>query len=765
MPSTQMSSSAKPAVTVTLRRDLGLLDVTMIGVGAMIGTSIFVLIGVVTGEIGSGILLVLLLNGIVTIFTASTYAELGSSFPEAGGGYLWSKKALPHPAGFMSGWLSWFGHTVACSFYSLGFGYALVAVMGYFNIGFFGLDQSIVVKIFAVVAILFFLGINYLGVGATGKTGTTVTLVQVSIIAFFVLLAIVYAMDTKGAHIADNINPILPEGKGFSDVFMVMAFTILAFEGYEIIVQCGEEVKNPRKNIPRAIFMSIAIAVGLYFLVSIACLVNSTQVELQTEGSELVFLTAKNTIPIIGAPLVMLGGILSAMAALNATVFSSSRVSFAMGRDGSLPSIFGRIHSVRRIPHHAILITGTIMLVMSLFPLDVVVASTSVVFLLLFTLANMASIRLIPRLTEIDVGFRTPLFPLFPVIGIVTKLSLAVSLWWFVPDAWYVAISWIVIGLVVSVFARPEEYESIVERKRIPQRPLTKAEMEKFRVFLALGDIGDLRLVEAAGIFARYFNGDLTINNIVEVPRTIPMETISKSYIDEVSAGLNKAIKVAPTTVKVRPLVSVSYDVAGQILDQTKHDSANLLVLGWKGTRRRGGTILGRNLDRVVRGAPCDVAIMKTKRLGKNIEKILLVVGSYFETRKALLLALPMAREYGASIEILAIITDDSQVELMRGNAERLSKMSERVKVMSKVKYVHSKSFVNVVLQHAQNCDLLVMGASPQSALERSMFGATYDRVIRSVDVPVLVLKTARGGRARQEPYLSQSKSPIPGLD
>jgi len=405
------------------------------------------------------------------------------------------------------------------------------------------------------------------------------------------------------------------------------------------------------------------------------------------------------------------------------------------------------------------------MLVMSLFPLDVVVASTSVVFLLLFTLANMASIRLIPRLTEIDVGFRTPLFPLFPVIGIITKLSLAISLWWFVPDAWYVAISWIAIGFVVSIFARPEEYESIVERRRIPQKPLTKAEIEKYRVFLALGDIGDLRLVEAAGIFARYFNGDLTINNIVEVPRTIPMEAISKDYIDEVSAGLNKAVKVAPTTVKVRPLVSVSYDVAGQILDQTKHDAANLLVLGWKGTRRRGGTILGRNLDRVVRGAPCDVAIMKTKRLSKNIDKILLVVGEYFETRKALLLALPMAREYGASIEILAIITDDSQVELMRGNAERLSKMSERVKVTSEVKYVHSKSFVNVVLQHAQNCDLLVMGASPQTALERSMFGATYDRVIRSVDVPVLVLKTARGGRARQEPYMGLPKPPIPGLD
>lgn len=731
----------------------------------MIGTSIFVLIGVVTGEIGQGILLVLILNGVVTIFTASTYAELGSSFPEAGGGYLWAKKALPHPAGFISGWLSWFGHTVACSFYSLGFGYALVAFLNFLGLDFFGLSQDLMVKLFAAGAIMFFLAINYAGVGATGKAGTTVTAVQLAIIAFFVLFAVMFAVNAKGIHVLDNIEPIIPEGKGFSDIFMVMAFTILLFEGYEIIVQCGEEVKNPKKNIPKAIFISIAIAVTLYVLVTIACLTNYTPTEIASEGENAVFFTARNTLPILGAPLVIVGGILSAMAALNATVFSSSRVSFAMGRDGSLPSVFGKIHTVRRIPHNAIVITGGIMLIMSLFPLDVVVASTSVVFLLLFTLANLASIRLIPRLTAIDVGFKTPLFPLFPIIGIITKLSLAISLWWLVPTAWYVAIAWLALGFVASVFAKPEEYESIIEQRRIPQRPLTKEQIARYRVFLALEDFGDLRLLELAGLFARYFKGELTVNKIVEVPRTMPLEAITKDYIEEISMSLRKSIKVVPSTVEVRPVVSVSYDVAGAILDQTKYEAANLLVLGWKGTRRRGGTILGRNLDRVVRDALCDLTIIKTRRLNKNIDRILLIPGGYFETRKALLLALPIAKEYGASIEILSVITDDTQVELIRGNVERLSKMADRVKVPYEVKYVRSKSFVNAVLEHAKHSDLLVMGTGPQSALERTMFGAVYDRIIRSVDVPVLILKTARGGRSQETPVLSLPIEMIPGLD
>lgn len=768
MTATQMAShTPRDSVTVTLRRDLGLLDVTMIGVGAMIGTSIFVLIGVATAEVGAAVMIVFALNGVMTMFTAMTYAELGSSFPEAGGGYLWAKNALPHPAGFMSGWLSWFGHTIACSYYSLGFGFAMVAVLGWFEIDLFGLSEGLLVKVFAGTAILIFLGINYSGVGATGKAGDTVTIIQVLIIAFFVAFAVMYALDMKGIHVVDNFSPVLPDDKEFTDIFLVMGFTFIAFEGYEIIVQCGEEVKDPRKNIPRAIFISVGVAALLYIAVAFACISNFDVTTIGNQGENAVIDTATEIIPIVGAPLLIFGGILSAMAALNATVFSSSRVSFAMGRDGSLPRVFGQIHLRRRVPHKAIAITGAIMLFMAIaFPLQVVVASTSIVFLLLFSMANMSAIRLRKRLTEIDIGFRTPLFPLFPVMGVITTLGIAIFLWQLVPEGWYIAVVWIAIGLAMSAFARPqEEIESIVEQRRVPQKPLTKEQIERFRVFLALENLGDLRLVEFAGVFARYFNGDLTVNKIVEVPRAMPLEAISKEYVDELSTSLRKTIKVAPSMVKVRPVVSVSYDVAGAILDQTKHEAANLLVLGWKGTRRRGRTILGRNLDRVVQEASCDVAIMKTRRLSRNIERILLVSGGYFETRKALLLALPIAREFGAKIEILSVITDDKQIELMRGNAERLSKMSDRVKVQNETKFVHSKSFVSAVLDHAQHADLLVMGAGPQSALERTMFGAVYDRVIRSVDVPVLVLKTARAGKASGSSEMSLPKLPIPGLD
>jgi amino acid transporter len=134
-------NSKKPEMELV--RDMGLMHVTMIGVGAMIGAGIFVLTGLAAGLAGPALLLVFLFNGIVTSLTAMSYAELGSCFPEAGGGYLWVKEALPQPNGFLSGWISWFAHAVACSLYAVAFGAFTVELM---HIG--GIDLS---KVFSTI--------------------------------------------------------------------------------------------------------------------------------------------------------------------------------------------------------------------------------------------------------------------------------------------------------------------------------------------------------------------------------------------------------------------------------------------------------------------------------------------------------------------------------------------------------------------------------------------------------------------------------------
>ncbi|HJO33734.1 MAG TPA: amino acid permease, partial [Anaerolineales bacterium] len=110
------------AAEITLSRTLGLLDITMIGVGAMIGAGIFVLIGIAAGHAGPALAIAFLLNGIVTTFTALSYAELGSCLPAAGAGYRWVKEGMGGTQGFLAGWMNWFAYVVACALYALGFG-------------------------------------------------------------------------------------------------------------------------------------------------------------------------------------------------------------------------------------------------------------------------------------------------------------------------------------------------------------------------------------------------------------------------------------------------------------------------------------------------------------------------------------------------------------------------------------------------------------------------------------------------------------------
>src|SRR2546425_10796555 len=113
-------------VEVRFRRDLGLLEITMIGLGPTIGTTIFLLVGPGLLMVGPALLAVFLLNFGVTLFTAMGYIELGAAFPETGGGYLWVKTAMRGPYGFIGGWISWFGHCIVGAFYTVSFGYFAV---------------------------------------------------------------------------------------------------------------------------------------------------------------------------------------------------------------------------------------------------------------------------------------------------------------------------------------------------------------------------------------------------------------------------------------------------------------------------------------------------------------------------------------------------------------------------------------------------------------------------------------------------------------
>ncbi|MFL7894270.1 MAG: amino acid permease, partial [Anaerolineales bacterium] len=156
---------------VTLSRNLNLFTITMIGIGGMIGAGIFVLTGIAAGVAGPALILAFALNGIITSFTAMSYAELGSAFPDAGGGYLWVKQGLGGAQGYLSGWMSWSAHVAAGSLYALGFGRFATEMWIIAGLSTFGLSVSQMTLIFMTLVIMVFTFINYWGASETGTIG------------------------------------------------------------------------------------------------------------------------------------------------------------------------------------------------------------------------------------------------------------------------------------------------------------------------------------------------------------------------------------------------------------------------------------------------------------------------------------------------------------------------------------------------------------------------------------------------------------------
>ncbi len=276
---------------------------------------------------------------------------------------------------------------------------------------------------------------------------------------------------------------------------MAMGFTFIAFEGYEIIVQAGEEVKNPRRSIPRAVFWSLIIVVPIYVLVGIASLgaIESSGPTWQFLGQfkELGLVKAAGQFMPYGTFVLLFGGLLSTVSALNATTFSSTRVSFAMGRDRALPGIFARIHPRTRTPYMALAGSGAIILAMVLaIPIEDVATAADVMFLLLFIQVNVAVLKIRREYGDrLKYGYLLPLYPWVPIIGVLLQAFLAVYLYRFSPKAWYLAIAWIGVGAgVFFAYARQrlqEAEEPRIARSRTAQRTPTG---RKTRILVAVSE-------------------------------------------------------------------------------------------------------------------------------------------------------------------------------------------------------------------------------------------------------------------------------------
>ena len=563
-----------------LVRSLSLKDSVMIGVASMIGGAIFVLVGPGMAEAGSALMVAFLLNGIITLFTALTYAELGSAFPATGGGYKWVREGLPRPNAYISGWMAWFGHTIAGSLYAVAFGSFFAHLLK--TSGVIGDDVGFPVdKIFAAIAIIIFTFVNVRGSSDTGKVGNAITFTQLGIIGILVTAAIV-AMMFANPNWSDNYIDFLPYGA--AGLALAMGLTFIAFEGYEIISQAGDEIKNPKKNIPKAILISLGIVVSVYILFTFVFIggLNESVIgmpawEFIGSFGELGIIESAEYFLPFGALIVLAGGLVSTLSALNATTFAASRVSFAMGTQYNLPHVFSKIHSKYKTPFVSTIISGVIMMILALsMDLTAIAFAASVMFLFLFTQVNLASIT-IRRLyaTTVEYGFKTPLFPLVPIIGIISAMGLSIYLLFTHPESWLIALIWIAIGFVIYKFYTSKKELEHNAPLVFTQGPKIRKE---HRVLMVFDKRSAKRMYKIAQSISKDKDSEITVLDVVNVPRQTPL-SLTHGFGEKGLKAIEEFKREITGSLRNRYLVRLAHDPTEAILQTTEEQDINTLLI------------------------------------------------------------------------------------------------------------------------------------------------------------------------------------------
>ncbi len=734
---------------IELSRGLSLVHLMMMGMGMMIGAGVFVATGISIGFAGpGGVLVAFALNGLVAFFSAMSFAELASALPTAGGAYTYIDEAFKGLVGFLSGWINWFALTVAGSLYAITFAtytvFLLEDMPWFSNLG---LESELVIKLLAVAIALVFIGINYMGVSETGNIENFITLGQMGTLLFIGVFSIYYIIvhPEKLSH----FNDFVPNG--WDKVLMAMGFTYVGFEGYEVIAHAGEEAFEPKETIPKAILYSVAAVTATYLLFAFAAIVGAEPGGVPIaewfalHGPVGMGEAIRDLMP-YGGLLITLAAIFSSTSALNATVYSSTRVLFAISRDGRLPGIFSKIHSVRRVPHYALFASSVIVLTVALiFPIEDVAASADIVFLLIFLLVNAAVIKIRnERGEELEYGFLMPYFPYIPLLAIVLQAVLSVWVFHVSPTAWAITLLWIVAGLVIY-----RGYEGAGLGVEAPEKEVVfeeKGEAARYRVMVAVSNPNNARILTKYGErIAENANGDLLIVSVVTVPEQTPLQE-ARRFAGEAIELIRLAKSYTSGRVKVEGIVYYSHSVYRGIMSAVRDQKVDLLVLGWEGRSRWSKYVLGSNLDRIVENAPCNVIVIKPgdTEERERIRRILFPTRGGRQARMSAELVSMLAESFGAGVTVLAVTPEEGPEEKVR---ERLEPVLKKIPG-AELKVITGEP-VGAILRECRAYDLVVMGATREPLFKRLIFGEVPERVARNCPRTVILVKINRGIRAR----------------
>ena len=427
-----------------LKKSLGAFDLTMLGIGAIVGTGIFVLTGVAAAEhAGPALVLSFVLSGLACVFAALCYAEFASTVPVSGSAYTYSYTAFGELVAWMIGWDLILEYGVASAAVASGWsGYAQGLLAG-FGIHLpvaltnaFDTSKGTIIDLPAVIIIFVITLLLMKGTRESAKFNTVMVLIKVAVILLFLIVGIGYVKP-------ENWSPFMPFG--FAGVATGAATVFFAFIGFDAVSTAAEEVRNPQRDMPIGIITSLLVCTLLYIAVSLT-LTGIVPYDMLNVKNPVAF--ALNYVKQDWvAGFISLGAIVGITTVLLVMMYGQTRLFFAMSRDGLLPAVFSRVNPETQVPQKSTIIVGILVAIFSgLLPLNKLAELTNIGTLFAFILVSIGVVVLRRTNPELRRSFRTPLVPLVPILAVLFCGYLVYSL----PSITKIGfIAWLIAGAIV----------------------------------------------------------------------------------------------------------------------------------------------------------------------------------------------------------------------------------------------------------------------------------------------------------------------------
>lgn len=714
-----------------LGRSLNLSSVIAISIGGMLGSGIFVLPGLAAAKTGSSVWLAYLLAAVCILPAALSKSELATAMPTSGGTYVYIERTFGPVLGTISGIGLWFSLLLKSSFALVGFG-AYLSVLVDIDLGY--------IKYISI----FFLGLimllNIYGVKKVGKV--QLVIVTFSLIGLISLL--IFGLPNVKPHLLD---PVFL--KGNYGLISTIAFVYISYAGVTKVAAIAGEIKNPSKNIPLAMLLSLVIMGILYVSIAFMLVGNIPLEELGTDIKpiySLAFLLGGKYIGYAAAVL----GVITLVSMANSGVLASSRFPFAMSRDKLFPEFMNKIHPTKMTPVVTIVMTCLLMAIAILF-LDVVkIAKLASAFMVMsFMLVNLCVIVL--RETSVQwyaPTYKSPLYPFIQLFGVISGAVLLVFLGLMPLLAVF---GLVVLGIIIYYIYgtksartgvlklyghRPASY--LLYKNESASRKVRKQKQSVNPRFL------DGEFDTDEGVVVPLLGNENSPEMLVEIGaalnkrenllavdiKEVPNQTFLDAVLDD-SPRINSIARRLSGLAKTRGIdidfeAVATHEIKDTIHELSDQTHCDWLVMGWDG-RSQNGILISNPIGWLISNINSDFALFKDNGV-RNISKVLLPLRPGRKDKDFIAVVDRICKFYSASFTLLHVVSTDSTSETIELMEEKSTLLLSSVVSDNELQIVKSNNSIDTISNISADYDLLVIGTPEKDNWKNVLFGTGKDK-------------------------------------